>query len=181
MVEVGQIKIDFDIFSYTPQNLSIGDLSDWLYAENKPSYITITLPGSKKQINHAFKKKALNSFNSHNLGLSCLRGDCTEEVYVDLPDGIYTICVKSGFEGIENSKFYLKTDRFELEYAKVMVKYGFEFRKEDVEFLNYMSFTQSILTVAKSHAKLGDFVKAQRFFDQARKLLKKYVDCKDCI
>lgn len=181
MTQVGQIKIDFDIFSHTPQNLIIGDVSDWIYAENLPSYILITLPGSRKTINFSFKKKSLNVFNSHNLGISCLSGDCKEEVYVDLPDGIYTVCVKSSFDNIENSKFYLKTDRFEIEYAKVAIKYGVEYSKSNADFQDMMIDIQWLLTVAKSHAKLGDFLKAKRFFEEAKALLNKYTDCKDCI
>ena len=175
---VGNININFTIFSDSPLYLQIADLSDWLYAENLPSYIKITIPGSKKPKVFTFNKKKINIFNSHNLGLSCLKGDCTEEVYNELPDGIYTICVKSGYEGIENSKFYLKTDRFEIEYSKVMVRDGLEF---DKDFILYMTKVKFLLEVAKSHAKLGDFVKAQRFFEESKKLLSRYVECKNCI
>ena len=123
MNTVGQIKIDFQVIeSDRPKYLTIGDLSTWLYASNKPSYISITLPGSKKAITYSWLKNAINTFNSHNLGLSCLSGDCTEETYTDLPDGIYTICLKSGFEDIEEVKYYLKTDRTKLEIAKTIVR-----------------------------------------------------------
>jgi len=181
MEQIGNINIEFDIFSHSTKRLLVGDMSDWVYAENKPSYILITIPGSKKTKNFTFKKHNLNVFNSHNLGLSCLSGDCKEEVYVDLPDGIYTINVKSSYQDIENIKFYLKTDLFELEFDKVLVKHGFEYSKEDKLFLDFMMEIKGILTVAKAHAKLGDFVKASRFFEEARKMLNEYVECKDCL
>ena len=177
-MEVGYININFSIYSDDPLYLNVMDLSDWVYAENLPAYILITPPGSKKPKVFTFNKERINIYNSHNLGLSCLAGDCTEEEYVQLPDGIYTICVKSGYEGIENSKFYLKTDRFEIEFAKVMVKDGLEYNKD---FVLYMTKVKFLLDVAKSHAMLGDFVKAQRFFEEAKSLLKKYVECKDCL
>lgn len=180
METVGKININFNIFSDDPKYITIGDLSDWVYAENLASYVLITIPGSKKPKTFTFAKKKLNIFNSHNLGLSCLKGDCTEEVYVDLPDGTYTVCVKSGYEGIEDTRFYLKTNRFDIEYSKVMIKYGFEF-KEDLKFLQNMLFIKGLVEVAKAHAMLGDFVKAQRFFEEAKKKLKKYVECSDCI
>ena len=123
-------------------------------------------------------KERINVFNSHNLGLSCLKGDCTEEEYVSLPDGIYTICLKSGYENIEETKFYLKTDRFNIEYSKVMIKDGIEYNKD---FIEYMMQVKFLVEVAKSHAMLGDFVKAQRFFEDAKKKLRKYVECKNCI
>jgi hypothetical protein len=178
---VGQIKIDFDVIQSTTQTLWIGDSSDWVYSENLPALVEITLPGSKKALAFSFKKKAINSFNSHNLGITCLHGDCTEEVYGDIPDGIYTICVKSGFEGFEKTRYYLKTDRTELELSKVVVKHGFEYSKNDKDFRNKIYDIDWLIKVAKSHAKLGDFVKANRFLQGARDILRTLSDCKDCI
>lgn len=181
METVGNININFSIFSDDAKHITVCDLSDWVYAENQPSYITIQVPGSKKTKNFTFVKGKLNIFNSHNLGFSCLQGDCTEEQYVELPDGIYTVCVKSNYQGIETTKSYLKTDIFEVGFSKVMIKYGFEYKEEGKDFLLYMMNIKGIMEVAKSHAMLGDFVKAQRFFCEAEKLLEKYVDCKNCI
>jgi len=178
---VGEIKIDFDVIQSTVQTLWIGDSSDWVHAEIKPAFILITLPGSQKPLTFSFKKKALNSFNSHNLGITCLKGDCTDEVYGDLPDGVYTINLKSGYTNFEKLKYYLKTDRTELELSKVIVKYGFEYSKNDKAFRDKIYDIDWLIKVAKSHAKLGDIVKADRFFQQARELLKKLMDCKDCI
>ena len=174
METVGKININFSVFSDSPSHISVADMSDWLYAKGLPAYILITIPGSKKSKNYTFAKEKISTFNSHNLGLSCLKGDCTEEEYVDLPDGIYTICVKSGYEDIENSKFYLKTDRFEVEMAKVMIKDGLEY---DKEFVLKMTKIRFLLDVAKSHALMGDFVKAQRFFEESKGLLKTHIEC----
>lgn len=173
MEKVGEIKIDFDIFSKKTTHIIIGDTSDWVYAENKPAYIEITLPGSKKKKTFVYNKHNFNTYNSHNLGISCFTNDCKEEVYLDLPDGIYTICVKSSFEDIEKESFYLKTDLFEREYHKTLVKYGLEYNR-DSEFLTYMVKIQGILLVAKAHAYEGDFAKAQNFFIEARDMLNKY-------
>jgi hypothetical protein len=181
MEQVGTININFSIFSDSPTHLSVADLSDFLYAQNLPAYLSITPPGSRKSKNFTFAKGKINTFNSHNLGLSCLKGDCTDEEYISLPDGIYQICLKSGFEGIEKSKFYLKTDNFRLEYAKVNIKYGLEFSKDNMDFILYMTKIKYILGVAEDHAMLGDFVKSQRFFEEAKDMLKKYMDCKDCL
>lgn len=173
MEVVGTIKIDFDVFSRKTTHIVIGDMSDWIYAEDKPAYITIQLPGSKKKKTFVFNKHNLNAFNSHNLGISCLTANCQEERYVDLPDGIYTICVKSSFEGIDKESFYLKTDVFEREYNKTLVKYGFEFKRDEA-FLNYFVKIKGILLVAKAHASEGDFAKAQNFFLEAKEMLNNY-------
>ena len=179
--QVGQIAIDFDIMSTRPKNLVVADSSEWLYAENLPSYVLIQMPGSSKKKTFPFKKNALNRFNSHLLGLSCFRDDCGDEVYLDLPDGVYTICVKSGYEGIENTKFYLKTDLFKQEFAKVMVKYGIEYTEQGRAFLEEMMFIKGLVSVAESHAHEGDFVKASRFFEEAKDKLRDRVECKNCI
>lgn len=179
MEAIGTININFNVFSNSPTHLSITDLSDWLYSEELPAYILITIPGSKTPKTFVFKKFKTNVFNSHNLGLSCFTDDCKKEVYNDLPDGIYTICLKSGYENIENTHYYLKTDRFEVEYNKVLVKYGTE--EVDQNFINLMVKIKYTLDVAKSHTMFGDFVKANRYFQEAKKLLKQFVECKDCL
>lgn len=178
-MEVGKININFDVFSNSPQHISVMDLSDWIYAEEKPSYIEIIVPGSSKPKTYSFKKFKINSFNSHNLGLSCLSANCQEEHFVDLPDGIYTITVKSGFENIDCKKYYLKTDRFELEYNKVLVKEG-RTDSDDI-FIKAMIKIRFLLDVAKSHASSGNFVESNRYLQEAKKILKKYVECKDCL
>lgn len=179
MGQIGNIDIDFNIFSLTPSRLFVMDLSDWLYSENLPSYIEILIPGATKSKTFSFTKFKNNIFNSHNLGLSCLSADCGEEVYIDIPDGIYTITVKSSYENIETTKYYLKTDRFEVEYKKVLIKYGID--EIDQKFINLMTKIKYVLDVAKANTMQGDFVKANRYFQEAKKLLKRYVDCKNCI
>jgi|Laugrespbdmm15sd_2_1035082.scaffolds.fasta_scaffold00111_20 hypothetical protein len=178
---IGEIKIDFDVIQSTVQTLWIGDNSDWVHAEVLPANILITLPGSKKAFTFSFKKKALASFNSHNLGITCFTNDCKDEVYADLPDGVYTICLKSGYSNFEKTKYYLKTDRTELELSKVIIKHGFEYSKNDKGFREKVYDIDWLIKVAKSHAKVGDFVKADRFFSESKALLKGFGECLDCI
>lgn len=178
---VGEIKIDFDVIQSTVTSLWVGDNSDWIHSETLPASIEITLPGSKKALVFSFKKKSINSFNSHNLGITCLQGNCQDEAYGDLPDGIYTIQLKSGFTGFDKIKYYLKTDRTELELAKLVVKHGFEYSKQDKNFRDTVYNIDWLIKVAKSHAKLGDFVKADIFFTEAKTLLRAFANCKDCI
>lgn len=176
MKEVGEINIDFSVLETgNPKKLSIFDTSDWIYSENLPAYLLIKMPGSKKEKTYSFKKYAINTLNSHNLGLSCLKGDCTEEQYVALPDGIYTITLKSGYENIDKTRYYLKTDTFDIEYAKVIITYGMDNFDED--FIEYMTEVKFWENKAKAHTVLGDFVKAQRFFEESKKMLSKYLEC----
>ena len=167
MTQVGNININFTVFSDSPMYISIADLSDWLYAINLPAYLSITIPGSKKPKVFSFTKERINVFNSHNLGLSCLKGDCTEEEYVELPDGIYTIKIISGYVGIDKERYYLKTDKIELELAKSITLIGFDFTDESFKKSKPFQKIRWLINVAKSWTKLGDFVKADRFFQEA--------------
>jgi hypothetical protein len=179
---VGKIKIDFDITSSSPRNIRVEDNSDWIYSEELPAYFQILTPGASKPINYTFFKHQINTLNSHNLGLSCLSGNCTEEQYVDLPDGIYTITLKSGYQGIEETKFYLKTDAFKLEFAKTYIaKLSLSYNEENKAFIEKFAFINGMLLGAKSHTMDGNFTKAQRFFEEAKKLLKKHIECRECI
>jgi len=178
MEVVGQIHVDFQVFETgNPKILSVADASVWIYAENKPSYISIRLPGSKKDKTFTFKKNAISNFNSHNLGISCLKGDCTEEVYVNLPDGIYTIKVLSGYEDIEKERYYLKTDVIDLEIAKSLTLIGFDYTTEVAKQIAPFHKIDDFLSVAKSWTKLGDFVKADRYFQEAVELFNRQKCC----
>jgi hypothetical protein len=179
MSTIGNINILFNIYSNEPTNLIVDDYSDWVYANELPSYIQITIPGSSTPKNFIFVKDKRNVFNSHNLGLSCLQGDCSGENYTDLPDGIYTIKVKSSFDNIEKTKYYLKTDRFEVEYGKVLILYGTD--KVQLDFMKSMIKIKYTLEVAKANAEDGNFIDANKYFQEASKILKRFVDCKNCL
>lgn len=172
------IEIDFLIFTdYDPKLIIIGDISKWRHAETLPSTICITLPGSKKSINSTFVKHKLNVFTSENLGLSCPEG----QNKADLLDGVYTITVKSGYDGIEKTRYLLKTDRFTMELDKVYVKTGLEYDKNDAKFREDLLNIEFLARTAEAYARRGDHANASRNFSEAQKLLIKYTDCPNCL
>ena len=175
------IKIDFQTLeSKNPQFLLIADLSVWEYAESLPANVLITLPGSTIPLIYSWKKNAINSFNSNNFGISCVVS-CDEQAYIDVPDGIYTITLKSGYEDVERTRYYLKTDRFENQLSKVIIKNGFEYDPKDRNFRDNIFQIKWMLLTAQSLAHQGDFVSAAHNFEEAKKLLNTYIDCKDCL
>ena len=180
-METGQIIIDFEIYnSYNPQTLIVGDHSYWKNAENLPAYLLVTPPGSKTPISNVFKKHRLNIFQSVNLGLSCLT-ECDEQKYEDLNDGIWTFVLKSGYEGFEKTRYYLKTDRIRLKLDEVYIKAGLEYNKEDKQLRNDLADIEFLLRTAEAFCRNGDWVKASRDFDEAKSILKKYQECKNCL
>lgn len=176
-------KIDIDFLVLTdndPQLIIVGDISEWFNAENLPATICITPPGGTKSINNVFIKHKLNIYNSINLGLDCLQ-ECTEQEKSDLSDGIYTIVVKSGYEGIEKTRYLLKTDRFQRELDKVYIKNGLEYDKDDAQFRKDLQNIEFLKKTAESWTRRGNLVNASRDFKEAQDLLRAYVDCKNCL
>ncbi len=175
------VKIDFTVIpDGNPKNLIVADLSSWGVAENLPSYIVIIPPGSSVAVSNIFIKHKLNIFQSVNLGLSCLT-ECGDQVYDDLPDGVWTINVKSSFEGLEKTRYYLKVDSFRISLDKLYIRAGLEYDKNNKKIREDLSDIEFLLRTAEAHARNADHYKSSRDFDQAQSLLRKYNSCKDCL
>lgn len=180
-MEIGKINIDFEIIpTYNPQKLWIADSSLWLGAENLASTICIISPGSKKAVNIAFQKHKINIFHSLNLGLSCLI-ECEEQKYANLPDGIWTISVKSGYTGVDKKRYYLKTDVIRIKLDEIYIKAGLEYDKNSKRIREDLMDIEFLLRTAEAFARRGDFVKANRDYTVASELIDKYINCKNCI
>src|SRR5699024_11186167 len=111
--EIGKIELNFQVVDTgSPRMLVVDDFSKWRVIKDMPSFIEITLPGSRKPITLPFEKYARNGFNSLSLGITC-NVDC-EDNLTDLPDGIYELCLKGGANGERTEhKYYLKKDRYQ--------------------------------------------------------------------
>lgn len=178
---IDKIEVDFLVITdYDPKQIIIGDMSSWYNAENMPATICIIPPGGTRSINNTFSKHKMNVFNSINLMLDCLV-ECEDQEKSDLSDGIYTITVKSGFEGVFKTRYLLKTDRFTMELDKVYIKAGLEFDKNNSKFREDLLNIEFLKRTAEAYTRIGDFVKASRNFYEAQKLLRKYTDCTNCL
>lgn len=168
MSDLGTIVIDFFIFSmYDPKVLLVSDNSTWLHIEDKPAIIEIKIPGSGRVITYNFLKGGVNSFNSNNLKLTCLSGDCSDAEYSDLPDGIYTITVKGSPDTFQATKYHLKTDRIQQRIDKVLIDMGFEYDKTKTKLRDSVIDIQMVLQIAGAYTRKGDANTAQVYFDTA--------------
>lgn len=165
------IDIDFKVLeSRDPKILMIGDVSrDWWTAEDRPAYISITLPNSNKPRNFTFTKNQINIFNSITLGLNKFRGDCKKEVYLNLPDGLYRIELLSDFEGISKEALYLKTDLIKKKIAEKIADSYLKDKTETRGLYDRISEIDYKLTVAESFTLQGYYKEANRFFSEALK------------
>lgn len=175
------VVVDFEVIpTHNPKRLWISDASEWGVAENQASIICIFPPGSTTSINNTFIKHNLNVFHSVNLKLSCLTS-CAGQQYSDLPDGVWTINLKSAFTDLEKTRYYLKTDQIQLELDKVYTRAGLEFDKSQKSFREDLQDIEFLLRTASAHTRQGNSFKASRDFNGARELLTKYQNCKNCI
>lgn len=176
---IGKITVNFYIFSeYDPKVLLVGDNTNWLHIEDKPSVIEILLPGSAKPIIFTYLKNGINSFNSHNLKITCLSGDCTEEEYTDLPDGIYTITVKGSPSTFFKTKYHLKTDRLQQVIDKNLIDLGFYFEDNKIKDRDDLMKVQVLLMQAEAYIRRDDIPNAKLYYDIAKKEIDRIELCK---
>lgn len=178
--EIGKIQLNFQVVDTgDPKLLLVQDFSKWRVIENMPSYIEITLPGSKSPITVPFEKYAVNGFNSLSLGTSC-HVDC-EENLIPLPDGIYCLTIKGGQDGMyEFSRYYLKKDKLQTDLDKAWVRLGIDYDLKDENFRNRLLYIEGYLRAASAATRLGKIPEAQDYFRLAEKEIRSYVECKNC-
>ena len=172
-----KVDVDFKILSpLDTKIISVCDNSEWGVAEDKQSTILITLPGSSKAIANIFAKHKVNTYNSSNLGLDCIT-TCEDIEPADLSDGIYCITLKSAYEGLEKTRYYLKSDRFKIEFYKEWLNTGLDYT--DTKDLRYDALLdcRKHLISAEACTIDGDFTRASREFQEAQKKFNKIRKC----
>lgn len=180
---IGTINVDFTIDSagLNSEVIRVIDNSDWYSAEDKQATIFITPPGSSRAITHIFAKNKINTYNSVNLQLSCLSTDCTEQQYEPLSDGIWKVIVKSAYEGLEKTRYYLKTDQFLISWYKEWINTGLDYTDTKDTRYDALNDSRKHLTSAEAYMLDGDFTKANREFQEAQKKFDALKKCKNCI
>lgn len=158
-----------------PKYLILLDLSEYYHIENSPAIVEIYSPGYTQPVTHIWNKKAINVFNSQNLGLNC--SDCD---HVDLADGIFTITVKGSPDSFYKTRCHLKADHFLIERAKVLTSRAIEYNPNDRVFNEWLTQLDLAFETAKSFCLEGDVKNCKRFFDEACELLDKYKTCRNC-
>lgn len=181
MSDIGKIDLSFQVIdSGDPKTLLVADFSAWKVIKELPAYIEITLPGARKPITRVFNKEKINGFNSLSLGTSN-HVDC-ETNTVDLPDGIYSICIKGGKDGQHTfHRYYLKKDKFQNCLDKAWMKLGLEYSVFNEELRKSLLVIEGLIRAASAATRQGFIPKAQDFFRLAQSRIEAYKECKDCI
>lgn len=175
------VVVDFIILSgeEDPERIFIADASNWGVAQNSPVYLQVTPAGASQPINLTFAKNKFIILNSVNLGLSCFIDSCDEQELVELPDGIWEICLQSSFENLKKRRYFLKDDSLRLEIDKIYIRLGLEYDQNST-IIKGLRRIEHFLISAKAFIKRGDIVRAKRAYDEALKTTEKYSNCKDC-
>jgi len=167
----GKPRLNFTIYNtYEPELILVADYSDWKILENKPAIMKIIPPGSNREIIHTWKKNRVNIYNSINLGLSCLT-ECDEQKYEFLPDGIYQFILEGSPSNYNKKRYYLKTDQFRLDLDTIYIKLNIEYSQKDDKIKDLLSDIEFMLSSAEAFTRNGDFVRADRAFCEAKKIL----------
>jgi len=178
-MEIGKINIDFQVLrTYDPKVILIADTSQWKHIIDAPSVIEITLPGSSVPYNFVFDKEKINILNSSIIGITCKA--CSQNDLIDLPDGIYKIKVKGSPDTFFRERYYLRTDKIQLEIDKLYASVGIDFDPSKQEFRDLLLEIDMMIKASESSIRLGDINKASMYFKCARTSLMNFNECKDC-
>ena len=170
--------ISFEIIpTFSSKLLIVADTSDWKHLSVEPTYIDITLPGSKTPRTHAFQKGKLNKYNSSNLAYGCTV-DCDDDL-VPLPDGIYKITV-SVCEGntFTETAHYLRTVQLEMALARLLVNMNLECNPRASCVDSYLEI-KMLIEGAKADVLFGNIAFASSKYCKAAELLEDLENC-DC-
>lgn len=172
----GKINIDFQVLKTNdPKVLLIADTSDWKHIEDKTSVINIIMPGGKIASEKYFKKRSVNIFNSSILGFTPKA--CSVDELKDLPDGIYTIELLGSPSTFNKKRYYLKTDRLQLEVDSLYVSLGITLDASNKGKRDLLYNVDLLIKAAEASTRLGDISKASMYFSEAREMLDYYKNC----
>ena len=167
--------------SWDKRVLVVTDISDWKHLIDEPSYIEITLPGSKNAVRHSYSKNKVMVFNASTLNYGCSSG-CEDEL-PPLPDGIYKIKIYV-CEGTQFSyeRQYLRTVSLEVRLQREIMALDIECMPNS-GCLNKIIEAEFMIKGAKADIFFGNITSAQRKYKQAVDIVEhiEHCDCsKDC-
>jgi hypothetical protein len=167
---LGNAVLDFQVLtSYDPKTLMVVDNSDWGALIDSTATVEVTPPGFSEPATLYWAKKQINAFNSHVLGISCVK-DCQPQ-FIDLPDGVYHIALNAA-DGSRKVKAFLKTDLLRLRIDRLRIGINVACDGTDRQKKGIVNKADLYLTTAESHLRLGNFIKSHELYLMADNLTK---------
>ena len=175
MAVTDTINIDFQIIpTGNPKTLAVMDTSVWGILENRPSIIEIIPPNKEEPVTHYFEKSKVSIFNSSNLLLSSIG------LYVDMPDGLYTITVKGSPDTNCKKRYFLKDDKTKLELYKLYASLGVDNDEKTIRLKKDIQKAEMLIRGANALIALGKIKRAVLTLKRAMEFLQNYNRCSDC-
>jgi hypothetical protein len=177
MPNIQKIEVDFQVLkTYDPKKLLIADTSQWSHIIDKPAIIEITLPGSKNaHVNYIDKKNTILVFNSSLLGINCGAG-CEEEL-LELPDGIYYIKVKGSPDTFFKERYYMRSERLQLNLDKIYTTLGFDINRQDRETAETLWECKLLIEAADASCRRGEIPMAVDYYKSAKRIIDSNLNC----
>lgn len=177
-VDTSPIDLKFHVYSDgNPKKLIVVDESSWGALRDYTSMIYIKIPGFKDELKYYLSKNQVNIFNSITLGLNCSKSG-EPLCFLDLPDGIYDITVKSG--DFYCNKKYLKTDKIQLDIDKVYSRSCLMCNSLSDDLIKHINEAEVMLRGAEANTRLGNFESAHMLIDRVATIVDRASDCKQC-
>lgn len=178
---VGKPNLNYSILSDNDlYQIMLIDLSDWKILESAPAVLKIVMPGSKNEIIQTWAKNRVNIINSSNIGIIC-PDECTDNPkQVELPDGIYQFILEGSPTSYNKKRYYFRYNNLQLQLDKIYIKANIEYTISDKELREDLMNIHFMLEAAEAHTRNGDFVRADKCFCEAVKLVERRSECKNC-
>lgn len=175
---MASINVDFQVLkTYDPKALLIADTSQWAHIVNKPTIVEITLPGAKNPSVVYWEQGRINVFTSSILGVNC-GAECGEQ-NIELPDGVYHIALKGSPDKFFKERYYLKTDKLQLQFDKVYLKnVGLDLNYHEFDKIDNLQNIDLMLKGADASIRKGEIAMAVDYYKQAKKMIEQY-NCED--
>lgn len=171
-----KINIDFEIKSDL-YYIKVFDFSVWGLIDSKPAVIEITLPGFTTPKVKYFDKHKVNIFSSILLDSDCV--ECQNETPSVLQDGIYVVKVKGSPETYNKELKYLKTDSIQMDIDRIYID-GISGNTDYDLIMEKLSFIEFLLKGAEAHLRYDMERECRMLFEQAQRLTKDLIECKEC-
>lgn len=177
MANLNKIIVDFQVLkNYDPKILLIADTSQWSNILEKPAIVEITLPGSNAPTVEYWEQQKINVFTSQHLGLTCGAG-CEDEL-VELPDGIYKITLKGSPDKFKKERYYMRTERLELNLDKVYISFGINLEDADYKSVEALWNAEMLIKSCKAHTRREELGMATELYKQAKRIVDQQLNCK---
>lgn len=179
MANLNKIDVDFQVLkTHDPRLLILADTSQWSNILDKPAVIEITSPGSNAPSVEYWAQGKINVFNGQHLGIVC--GVKCEDNLPDLPDGIYRIVLKGSPDKFYKERYYLRTEKLQLNLDKVYISFGLNLEYADFESVEKIWNVKLLIESAEAHTRKGEMGMASDLYKQAKRIVDSHLNCQDC-